>query len=86
MELNMLNVGIGMTREQFLHSMDKLLELPRGTLTGRESLENLNQWNSLAMISFIALADSNNRVSVSPSQLMTCATVSDLLTLARVEP
>jgi acyl carrier protein len=74
-----------MTRQQFLYSMDKLVELPRGTLKGNENLEDLEQWNSLAMISFIALADSNNRVSVSPAQLIACVTVSDLLKLAQVE-
>src|SRR5258708_4150613 len=58
-----------MTRQQFLHSMDKLLELPRGTLTGDEKLHDLEQWNSMAMISFIALADTNNRIGVSASQI-----------------
>jgi len=75
-----------MTRKQFLHSMDRLVELPRGTLKGTENLNDLEQWNSLAMISFIALADTNNRVSLSPRQIMACSTVSDLLKLARVDP
>ena len=75
-----------MTRQQFLYSMDKLLELPRGTLKGPERLHELEQWNSLAMISFIALADTNNRVSVSAAQLLACSTVSDLLNTAKVDP
>jgi acyl carrier protein len=74
-----------MTREQFLQSMDKLVELPRGTLKGSESLNELENWNSLAIITFIALADSNNGHHVSPRQIMACATVSDLLNVARVE-
>ena len=74
-----------MTRQEFLRSMDQLVELPRGTLKGHEKLEDLEQWNSLAMISFIALADTNSRVSVSPTQLMACLTVSDLLNLAQVD-
>jgi acyl carrier protein len=75
-----------MTRQQFLNSMDKLLELPRGTLTGNERLHDLEQWNSMAMISFIALADTNNRVSLSASQILACSTVSDLLRTAKVDP
>ena len=64
--------------------MDKLVELPRGTLQGPEKLDDLEQWNSLAMISFIALVDTNNRVSLSPIQIMACSTVSDLLQVAQV--
>ena len=74
-----------MTRKQFLQSMDKLVELPRGTLQGTEKLNELEQWNSMAMIGFIALVDSNNRTCLSPPQIMACRTVSDLLHLARVD-
>ena len=65
--------------------MDKLVELPRGTLRGHEKLCELEQWNSMAMIGFIALADTNNRVSLSPTQIMACMTVSDLLIVAQVD-
>jgi acyl carrier protein len=75
-----------MTREQFLNSMDEVVELPPGTLKGTENLCELEQWDSLAMIRFIALADSNNRVSLSPRQLLSCMTVSDLLHAAKVDP
>jgi len=74
-----------MTREDFLQSVDRLVELPLGTLKGSEYLSDLEHWNSLAMISFIALADSHNRVSLSARQLMSCTTVDDLLNVARVD-
>ena len=74
-----------MTREEFLQSVDRLVEVPRGTLKGPEYLNDLENWNSLAMISFLALADTNNRVALSPRQLMACTTVADLLEVARVE-
>jgi acyl carrier protein len=66
--------------------MDKLVELPRGTLKGDEKLNDLEQWNSLAIISFIALVDTNNRVKVSLGEIMSSVTVSDLLAVAQVEP
>jgi acyl carrier protein len=75
-----------MRRKEFLLSMDKLVELPRGTLKGDEKLNDLEQWNSLAIISFIALVDTNNRVKVSLGQIMSSVTVSDLLAVAQVEP
>jgi acyl carrier protein len=68
-----------MTRKQFLQSLDKVVELPRGTLQGAERLTDLEQWNSLAMISFIALADSVTMASLSVSQILACTTVADLL-------
>jgi hypothetical protein len=74
-----------MTRAEFLQSLDELLELPPGSLQGDEKLEGLEQWNSMAMIGFMALADSNNGVTLSPRQIVTCSTVSDLVALAKVE-
>ena len=75
-----------MTREQFLNSIDEMVELPRGTLKGSENLNELEHWTSLAVITFLALADSNNRVTLSPRQIIVCTTVSDLLRIAKVDP
>ena len=74
-----------MDRKEFLLQMDDILELPVGTLDGHESLAELEQWNSTAMISFIALADTNNGVRISPRQIVNCATIADLLQLAQVD-
>lgn len=74
-----------MTRPEFLRSFDTILELPEGTLTGSEKLEDLENWNSLAMIDFIALADTNNNVRLSARQIGSAETVADLLQLAKVD-
>jgi hypothetical protein len=74
-----------MTREEFLSELDEVLELPAGTLSGPEKLEDLEQWNSTAMIGFIALADTNNGTRISPRQIVNCATVEDLLKLAKAD-
>jgi acyl carrier protein len=73
-----------MTQQEFLSAMDNLLELPAGTLTGPENLEDLENWNSLAMVEYIAMADSNG-AKVSPRQIRECETVDDLARLAKVE-
>ncbi len=65
--------------------LDEILELPSGTLKGPEKLDNLEQWNSMALIGFIALADTNNGARISPRQTITCQTVADLLALAGVD-
>jgi hypothetical protein len=76
---------IPMNRDQFLLEMDEILDLPSGTLRGHEKLEELQNWDSTSLITFIAMAESNNGVSISPGQIVTCSTVADLLRLARAE-
>jgi acyl carrier protein len=74
-----------MTRAEFLRSVDEILELPPGTLRGPEKLEDFPLWDSTAIISFMALADSNNRAKLAPRAIGACQTVEDLLGLAKVE-
>jgi acyl carrier protein len=73
-----------MTREEFLASLDDLVELPAGTLKGPEKLEEVEGWNSMAMIGFIALADQNG-VKVAPRQIAASNTIDELLQLAKIE-
>jgi hypothetical protein len=74
-----------MMREEFLMEVDRILELPLGTLQGPEKLEEYYLWDSTAMISFMALADSNTGVRIAPRDLGSCETVDDLLRVAKVE-
>ena len=74
-----------MTRSEFLLEIDNILELAPGTLRGHEKLEELNNWDSTALISLLVLAESNTCVKISPYQVVNCSTVGDLLRLARVE-
>lgn len=74
-----------MKRDEFLLQMDEILNLPAGTLRGDEKLDELENWDSTSLITFIALADASSGVSISPEQIVNCATVADLLRLARAE-
>jgi hypothetical protein len=76
---------MSMTSDEFLLEMDDILGLPPGTLRGHEKLEELENWDSTSLITFIALADANPGVSISPAQIVNCTTVADLLRLARAE-
>ena len=73
------------TRDEFLLQMDEILGLRPGTLRGDEKLENLESWDSTALISLIILAESNNNVHISPDQIVGCSSVADLLRLAQVD-
>ena len=61
-----------------------MLEPPAGTLNGPEKLEDFQLWDSTAMVTFMALADSNNGARIAPRELGSCETVDDLLRVARV--
>lgn len=74
-----------MTRVDFLLEMDNILQLPAGTLRGHEKLDELETWDSTALIGLIVLAEGNTGVNVSPAQVANCSSVGDLLRIARVE-
>ena len=70
-----------MERTEVLLSLDELLELEPGTLKGTESLGGLEGWDSLAVISFMALVDERLGISLQPRQIAACTTVTDLMRL-----
>lgn len=75
-----------MTREEFLLEMDEILGLRAGTLRGDEKLDELQNWDSTALVGLIVLAENANQTYISPDQVVGCSTVADLLRLAKVEP
>jgi hypothetical protein len=74
-----------MTREEFLLEIDEILGLRPGTLRGGEKLDELQNWDSTALIGLIALAETTNNEPISPDQVVGCSTVADLLRLANID-
>jgi acyl carrier protein len=74
-----------MSREQFLLEMDEILGLRPGTLRGDEILEDIQNWDSTALIGMVVLAEAANSVAITPDQVLGCSTVADILRLAGVE-
>jgi acyl carrier protein len=74
-----------MTREEFLREMDEILGLRAGTLRGDEKLDELQNWDSTALVGLIVLAETANNAHISPDQVVGCTTVADLLRLAQVQ-
>jgi acyl carrier protein len=74
-----------MTREEFLLEMDEILGLRAGTLRGDEKLDELQNWDSTALITLIVLAETANEAHISPEQVVGCSSVADLLRLAGVD-
>ena len=65
-----------MNKTQVLLLLDDLLEVSPGTLKGNESIQD---WDSIAIIGLIALADERFNKSVSTNQLQTAKTVNDVV-------
>ena len=73
-----------MSREEFLLEMDEILGLRAGTLRGDEELDEIQSWDSTALVGLIVLAETANNAHISPDQIVGCSTVADLLRLAGV--
>jgi acyl carrier protein len=75
---------IRMTREEFLLGIDEILGLNAGTLRGDERLDELQNWDSTALVELIVLAETASDVQISLDRVVGCSTVADLLRLAQV--
>ncbi|MBZ2187408.1 MAG: hypothetical protein K7J46_22120 [Bryobacter sp.] len=64
--------------------MAELLELDSSALRLEDKLEDLENWNSMAMIGYLALADSASGKKLSPRQIRECETIADLAQLAGI--
>jgi acyl carrier protein len=72
-----------MTKGEFLRQLDEIVEEEPGTLTGAELLDEVTGWDSLAVVSFIAMVDENLSIVVSPRAIAECKSVDDLVALAQ---
>jgi acyl carrier protein len=71
-----------MEKAVFLQKLDEVMTLPKGTIHGDEPLASLSSWDSVALMSFIALLDEELEIRVTGKQVMQCQTVADLVGLA----
>ena len=74
-----------MTRDQFLQEIDEILGLSPGTVKGHERLDELENWDSTALVSLIAVAESHSKIEITLDQVVSCATIADLLRLVSLE-
>lgn len=70
-----------MTKGEFYERLESILELEPKTINGTESLEDLEGWDSLAKLSFIAMGDAELQTIVSAKALLACKSVADLVGL-----
>ena len=61
--------------EKFLVFLEELLELEQGAIKASDRLED---WDSLAVISFLAGVDKHFGITLEPEKVVACQTVNDL--------
>jgi acyl carrier protein len=70
-----------MTKVEFYSELEEILEIKPGTIQGKETLREMHGWDSMAVLSIIAMVDEKLGEVVSPSALAECKTVLDLANL-----
>jgi acyl carrier protein len=68
-----------MTRTEFLNLLDEIIEAPKGTVKGTEKLKDIEGWDSLAIVSYIAVVNEHFGVTLSASQLKQAGSIEDLI-------
>jgi acyl carrier protein len=70
-----------MTKRDFLDKIEEILEADAGSITGDESLDDLEGWDSLAVISFIAMVDETFGITLQAQKIADANTLQDLMSL-----
>lgn len=70
-----------MNEKEFIEKIEEIVELDAGTLHGDEQLIDLEGWDSLAVMSFIAMVDSELNTTLEAVKITSSQTVNDLVQL-----
>jgi acyl carrier protein len=70
-----------MTNADFLKIMEEAVMAKPGTLTGTERLDQVENWDSMAVVAFIIRANEHCSVALTHEEISRCETVQDLLDL-----
>ena len=69
------------TRQTFLALFEQILEVAPGTLKGDDVLAGMDGWDSLAVVSLIAMVDEQCGITLSPRAIAKAESVEDLIGL-----
>jgi acyl carrier protein len=70
-----------MTRSDALRLLEATLDLRPNTLTGAEKLTEVEGWDSLSTMAFIAMADKELGLALPGNRVAACRTVAELIGL-----
>ena len=70
-----------MKKNEFYNEIEEILEVDTGCLSGDEKLVELDGWDSLAIVMFIAMIDNKLNTAITAERLLDCVTIDDLAAL-----
>lgn len=70
-----------MNKSDFLKQMDEILDLPSGTVKGNEALAEIEGWDSLAVVGFIAVVNQHFGTTLAAKNVQGAKTLPELLSL-----
>lgn len=70
-----------MNKQEFIILLEGIVEAEPGTITGNELIELIPGWDSLAIVSFIAMIDESLGITLSPKKIADAKSVDDLIAL-----
>ena len=68
--------------KNFLQSLEKEIEVKKGTLKSKKILGDIPEWDSLAIMTFLSFADRKLKVKINILHLNKCKTTTDLYKLS----
>lgn len=72
---------INMDPGTLVRSVERICELPEGSLAPTTAIKSIEGWDSLRVVELVALLDSDFGVNVEYQKLTECKTLSDLMSL-----
>lgn len=74
-----------MQKKEFLNKIEEILEINNNSLSGYEGLADIEEWDSLAVMGFIAMVDTNFDITLDVDKIQKCESVNDLCLLLDVK-
>ena len=70
-----------MNSQEFYSNLESAIDAEAGSINAGATLASIVEWDSLAVVGFIAMADFKYQKKVAPSAINACKTVDDLMAL-----
>lgn len=72
-----------MSSDEFILAFEQVLEVPGGSLQHSSRLDELERWDSVAMVTLMSVVEEKCGVQLSPRRIAGCQTVHDLYQLTQ---
>lgn len=72
---------MGIQEKDILSAIEEIMEVDSGTVESSMPLAGMSQWDSMSMIAFISVANSQFGKKIAAAKLAQCKTVADLVNL-----